>query len=143
MLEIIDYWVVDIKDWNNDIYSAYTGKDNSRVKANLKYLISRGISDKIMARVPAIPEYIPSIEGANDQGFFCEDDGCPSQPINKEEKPNLFDEIGGIPAPESDDWDDEDKNEKEISSDERCEKNFFEKFFQLQGFSQMMTMIYR
>ena len=47
---------------------------------------------------------VPSIEGANDQGFFCKDDGCPSQPINKEEKPNLFDELGGIPAPESDDW---------------------------------------
>lgn len=57
LLEIIDYWVVDIKDWNNDIYSAYTGKDNSRVKANLKYLISRGLSDKIMVRVPAIPAY--------------------------------------------------------------------------------------
>ena len=57
LLEIIDYWVVDIKDWNNDIYCAYTGKDNNRVKANLKYLISRGLSDKIMVRVPAIPEY--------------------------------------------------------------------------------------
>ena len=57
LLEIIDYWVVDIKDWNNDIYCAYTGKDNSRVKANLEYLISRGLSDRIMVRVPAIPEY--------------------------------------------------------------------------------------
>ena len=74
-----------------------------------------------------------SIEGAKDQGSFCEDDGCPSQPINKEEKPNLFDELGGIPAPESDECDEEDKNEKEISSDERRKKNFFEKFFQLQG----------
>jgi len=57
LLEIIDYWVVDVKDWNNDIYYAYTGKDNSRVKANLEYLITRGLSDKIMVRVPAIPEY--------------------------------------------------------------------------------------
>ena len=57
LLEIIDYWVVDIKDWNNDIYCAYTGKDNTRVKANLEYLISRGLSDKIMVCVPAIPEY--------------------------------------------------------------------------------------
>lgn len=57
LLEIIDYWVVDIKDWNNDIYCAYTSKDNSRVKTNLAYLISRGLSDKIMVRVPAIPEY--------------------------------------------------------------------------------------
>ena len=57
LLEIIDYWFVDVKDWNNDIYYAYTGKDNSRVKANLEYLITRGLSDKIMVRVPAIPEY--------------------------------------------------------------------------------------
>ena len=57
LLEIIDYWVVDVKDWNNDIYCAYTGKDNTQVKANLEYLISRGLSDKIMVRVPAIPEY--------------------------------------------------------------------------------------
>ena len=82
-------------------------------------------------------EDVPSIEGANDQDFFCED-GCPSQPINKEEKPNdegnKEDGNNTIPAPESDDWDDEDKNEKEISSDERRKKNFFEKFFQLQGF---------
>ena len=41
---------------------------------------------------------VPSIEGANDQGFFCKDDGCPSQP-----------------------------------SEKIC-KNFFENFFQLQGF---------
>ena len=52
-----------------------------------------------------------SIEGANDQGFFCEDDRCPSQPISKEEKPNLFDELGGIPAPKSDDWDKEEDDE--------------------------------
>lgn len=76
---------------------------------------------------------IPSIEGANDKGSFCEDDGCPSQPINKEEKPNLFDELGGIPAPESDDWDDEDENEGIVPSEKICE-NFFENFFQLQGF---------
>lgn len=57
LIEIIDYWVVDIKDWNNDIYCAYTGKDNRQVKANLEYLVSLGLEDKIMVRVPAIPEY--------------------------------------------------------------------------------------
>lgn len=31
-----------------------------------------------------------------------------TQPINKEEKPSLFDKLGGIPAPESDNWDDGD-----------------------------------
>lgn len=79
-------------------------------------------------------EDVPSLDGSNDKEAFPEDDGCPSQPINKEEKPNLFDELGGIPAPESDECDEEDKNEKEISSDERCKKNFFKKIFQLEGF---------
>lgn len=32
-----------------------------------------------------------------------------TQPINKEEKPSLFYELGGIPAPEFDDWGDADK----------------------------------
>ena len=77
---------------------------------------------------------LPSIEGTNDQEFFFEDDGCPSQPVNKEEKPNLFDELGGIPAPEPNECNVEDKNEEETLSDKRRKKNFFEKFFQLQGF---------
>lgn len=72
-------------------------------------------------------EDVPSLDGSNDKETFPEDDGCPSQPINKEEKPNLFDELGGIPAPEEDD------NEEKVPSDKR-RKNFFENFFQLQGF---------
>ena len=40
----------------------------------------------------------------------------------------MFDELGGIPAPESDDWDDEDENEGKVSS-EKIRKNFFENFF--------------
>lgn len=68
------------------------------------------------------------------KNFFFEDDGCPSQPVNKEEKPNLFDELGGIPAPEPNECNVEDKNEEETLSDKRRKKNFFEKFFQLQGF---------
>lgn len=67
---------------------------------------------------------VPSIEGANDQDFFFEDDGCPSQPINKEEKPNLFDELGGIPAPESDDWGDEDTQD-ELANKRRSSRSDF------------------
>lgn len=78
-------------------------------------------------------EDVPSLDGSNDKETFPEDDGCPSQPINKEEKPNLFDELGGIPAPESDDWGDEDEDEGKVPSEKIC-KNFFENFFQLQGF---------
>ena len=85
--------------------------------------------------------------------IFCKDDGCPSQPINKEEKPTLFDELdgypsqpinkeekptlldelGGIPEPESDDWNEEDKNEEEKVPSKKRRKNFFKNFFQIQG----------
>ena len=57
LLEIIDCWIIDIKDWNNDIYFAYTGKDNHQVKANLEYLVSHGLVCKIMVRVPSIAKY--------------------------------------------------------------------------------------
>lgn len=57
LVDIIDYWIVDIKDWNSDIYVNYTGCSNKQVKENLKYLISKGCTDKIMVRVPNIPEY--------------------------------------------------------------------------------------
>lgn len=77
---------------------------------------------------------VPLLDCSNDKETFPEDFGCPSQPNNEEDKPSLFDELGGIPAPESDDCDEEDKNDEEISSDKRCKKNFIEKFFQLQGF---------
>ena len=79
-------------------------------------------------------EELSSFDGKNDKEVFDEDFGGPSQPNNEEDKPNLFDELGGITAPESDECDEEDKNEKEISSDELRKKNFFETFFQLQGF---------
>lgn len=68
---------------------------------------------------------VPSIEGVNDRDFFCEDDGCPSQPINKEEKPSLFDELGGLPAPESDNWDDEDTQDEHANKRRSSRSDFF------------------
>ena len=55
---------------------------------------------------------VPPIDGSNHKETLPEDFGHPSQPIDEEEKPNLFDELGGIPAPESDDWDDEDTQDE-------------------------------
>lgn len=57
LVDVIDYWIIDIKDWNDDIYLRYTGCDNKQVKTNLEYLLSRGCVDKIMVRVPSIPDY--------------------------------------------------------------------------------------
>ncbi len=69
-------------------------------------------------------ENVPSLEGSNDKETFPEDFGRPSQPINKEEKPNLFDELGGIPAPESDDWDDEDTQEEHANKRRSSRSDF-------------------
>lgn len=57
LVDVIDYWVIDIKDWNDDVYLRYTRCSNRQVKENLEYLLSRGCGDKIMVRVPNIPEY--------------------------------------------------------------------------------------
>ena len=52
---IIDHWIVDIKDMNPLIYKAYTGKDNAAVIGNLRYLLQKNA--KITARVPLIPDF--------------------------------------------------------------------------------------
>ncbi len=58
LIPIIDEFIVDIKDINNDIYKAYTGGiDNTNVVENLRVLIQCGCSNKITVRVPLIPDY--------------------------------------------------------------------------------------
>ena len=54
---ILDGYIVDIKDMNPEIYQAYTGKDNSMVLANLEWLLKQGDPNRIMVRVPHIPEF--------------------------------------------------------------------------------------
>ena len=53
----INEYIVDIKDMNPNVYQLYTGKSNEQVKSNLKWLIDRGLSDRIICRIPLIPEY--------------------------------------------------------------------------------------
>ena len=57
LANLIDYWIIDIKETKNRIYRKYTGKSNRMVFKNLKYLIKQGLADKIMVRVPEIPEF--------------------------------------------------------------------------------------
>ena len=54
---ILDGYIVDIKDMNPDIYKAYTGKDNSIVLTNLEWLLNSGDPNRIIVRVPHIPEF--------------------------------------------------------------------------------------
>lgn len=52
---IVDHWIVDIKDMNPTIYKTYTGKDNEQVIKNLQHLIDRKAIIKV--RVPLIPMF--------------------------------------------------------------------------------------
>jgi pyruvate formate lyase activating enzyme len=57
MDEILDGYIVDIKDMNPEIYLAYTGKENPLVLKNLEWILRRGDAKRIKVRVPHIPEY--------------------------------------------------------------------------------------
>ena len=54
---VLDGYIIDIKDVNPEIYKAYTGKDNAIVLANLEWLLKSGDSNRILVRVPHIPEF--------------------------------------------------------------------------------------
>lgn len=54
---VINSFIVDIKDMNPAIYASYTGKDNTKVLENLKYLASAGLSGSCVVRVPLIPDF--------------------------------------------------------------------------------------
>ena len=54
---ILDGYIVDIKDMNPDIYQTYTGKDNALVISNLEWLLKSGDPNRVMVRVPHIPDF--------------------------------------------------------------------------------------
>lgn len=57
LVPVVDSYIVDIKDANNDIYKRYTGKENENVFHNLRYLIEQGKANQILVRTPIIPSY--------------------------------------------------------------------------------------
>ena len=54
---LVQLWYVDIKDMNPDIYKAYGCKENKQVIGNLQWLAANGYADKVIIRLPLIPEY--------------------------------------------------------------------------------------
>lgn len=54
---LVQMWYVDIKDMNPDIYKAYGRKENKQVVSNLQWLAANGHADKVIIRLPLIPEY--------------------------------------------------------------------------------------
>lgn len=57
LMPIIDHWYIDIKDMDPDIYRNYTGRDNGRVRDNLRSLAESGLADRCTIRIPHIPGY--------------------------------------------------------------------------------------
>ena len=54
---IVNHYIIDIKDSNNEIYKAYTGKSNVQVWKNLCWLSAHTNPAHVTIRVPQIPEF--------------------------------------------------------------------------------------
>lgn len=54
---LVQMWYIDTKDFSPTIYNAYTGKDNTQVIRNLVWLAANGYADKVILRLPLIPDY--------------------------------------------------------------------------------------
>jgi len=54
---LVNDFIIDIKDANDSIYTAYTGKSNTQVWENLKWLSENYDREHVIIRVPLIPEY--------------------------------------------------------------------------------------
>ena len=68
-------YIVDIKDMQPNTYRAYTGKDNSLVLDNLRWLAAQGKADSVICRIPLIPDFNDkeaqqrSMDTLRDMGF--------------------------------------------------------------------------
>ena len=57
LMPVIDHWFIDIKDMDDGIYRDYTGRDNARVRSNLRLLADAGLAARCTLRIPLIPGY--------------------------------------------------------------------------------------
>ena len=57
LMLVIDHWFIDIKDMDGEIYRSYTGRDNARVRGNLRLLADAGLAARCTIPVPHIPGY--------------------------------------------------------------------------------------
>lgn len=57
LLPYIDEYIVDVKDMDDAIYRQYAQKSNELVKSNLKWLIDNGYAERILCRIPLIPDF--------------------------------------------------------------------------------------
>ena len=70
VIEITDRIIIDIKTLDELKYKAYTGMDNVKVLANLKYLFENGYADKCVIRIPEIPGMTTSDDTKRDEEYI-------------------------------------------------------------------------
>ena len=64
-VEAADEFIVDCKDMNPEIYRRYTGGDQSLMVSNLRRLLHLIGAERILVRVPLIPDYNTAEDQAN------------------------------------------------------------------------------
>lgn len=52
---IVNHFIIDIKDINNEVYQQYTGRSNEQMIENLRWLVNQGAANHITVRIPHIP----------------------------------------------------------------------------------------
>jgi len=70
--EIMDGFIVDIKDTDPDIYRAYTGRDAGPVLENLRILAGLVDPAKIRVRLPLIPDFNTEEHRKKSESLLCE-----------------------------------------------------------------------
>lgn len=68
----IDFFLIDIKDMNPEIYERYTGRSSRRMRENLQRLADGGYADKAMIRIPLIPGYNTEEDRERSKGLLSE-----------------------------------------------------------------------
>lgn len=66
----VDQFCVDVKTLDGDIYRKYTGGDLKLVLENLKYLLNRVGPNRVLVRIPLIPEYTGEEEQKRDKAYL-------------------------------------------------------------------------
>ena len=57
LANIVELFYVDIKDMNPIIYKEYTHHPGNKAYSNLRWLVGNGYADKVVVRVPLIPDF--------------------------------------------------------------------------------------
>ncbi len=75
VLEVLDEFIVDIKDMDETVYETYTGQPQGILKENLRLLAASVSPDQVRIRIPRIPSYNTddnvqrSVEQMKEMGF--------------------------------------------------------------------------